>query len=103
MPEFDKSAQELSQVCKALGHPARAQIIHLLIEQEKCISGDLADRLPLAASTISEHLRILKSAGLVKGSIDGPRRSYCIDKQALSQFQELVKKLTKKEESYGSF
>jgi ArsR family transcriptional regulator, arsenate/arsenite/antimonite-responsive transcriptional repressor len=83
----------LSEYCKALGHPARMQILRLLIEKGECISGDLADELPLAASTISEHLRILKEAGLIKGSVDGPRRCYCVDAETLAKFKHLITSL----------
>ncbi|RYZ80864.1 MAG: ArsR family transcriptional regulator, partial [Proteobacteria bacterium] len=65
----------LSAICKALGHPIRVQILNHLISKGVCILGDLSDLLPLAPSTVSEHLRILKVAGLVKGTIDGPRRN----------------------------
>lgn len=90
---------EISVICKALGHPARLDIISILAQQGHCISGDLADRIDLAPSTISEHLRILKKAGLVKGSIEGPKRSYCINKESFSslvdQFSSLAAQIEK--------
>jgi ArsR family transcriptional regulator, arsenate/arsenite/antimonite-responsive transcriptional repressor len=81
---------ELASLSKALGHPARLRLLRILIEKGECISGDLADQLPLAPSTISEHLRILKSVGLIQGSIDGPRRCYCVHEPTLKRLQALV-------------
>jgi ArsR family transcriptional regulator len=93
LSKFNKSSERIAALCKALAHPARASILEILIGDKECISGDLADRLPLAASTISEHLRILKESGLVKGTIDGPRRCYCVNPEVLNEFKELVKNL----------
>lgn len=73
---------------KALGHPLRLQIIRILLDYEDCICGDLVEALPVAQSTVSEHLRILKQAGLVKGRVDGPRRCYCADRVALARLRE---------------
>lgn len=85
--------EDLSTLCKALGHPARVQIIRILAKKGTCISGDLADAVDLAPSTVSEHLRILKEAGLVQGTIDGPRRCYCINKGTLSFIRKLLKEI----------
>lgn len=74
----------LSAMCKALGHPARLQILRILIACQSCLCGDLVDRLPLAQSTISQHLKVLKSAGLIVGEVDGPRRCYCVAPGALA-------------------
>jgi ArsR family transcriptional regulator len=87
------SEKDLGKLCKALGHPTRVRLIRILIEKGECISGDLADEFSLAPSTVSEHLRILKEAGLVQGTIDGPRRCYCINKDCLSYFRSLVKQI----------
>jgi ArsR family transcriptional regulator len=81
---------EIARVCKALGHPMRVRILRLLMEKCSCVCGDLVDELPLAQSTVSQHLKVLKQAGLVKGEIDGPRRCYCVDPDALARFRELV-------------
>jgi ArsR family transcriptional regulator, arsenate/arsenite/antimonite-responsive transcriptional repressor len=87
----DKATQKrLAKYCKALGHPARVQIVRLLADEGACQTGSLVDRLPLAQSTISEHLRILREAGLVTGEIDGPRRCYCIDGDALRDLRRLL-------------
>lgn len=84
------SEEHLGNLCKALGHPARVRLLRILIEKGECISGDLAEEFALAQSTVSEHLRILKEAGLVQGTIDGPRRSYCVNSDVLDQFKMMV-------------
>jgi ArsR family transcriptional regulator len=87
---FDK---DLAALCKAMAHPARVKLIKILIDKGSCISGSLSDELPLAASTVSEHLRILKEVGLVKGEIDGQRRCYCVDENRLKKFKTLISEL----------
>jgi ArsR family transcriptional regulator len=87
------SEDDLGDLCKALGHPARVRLIRILSEKGECISGDLAEEFSLAQSTVSEHLRILKEAGLVQGTIDGPRRCYCINEDKLNYFKSLVEKV----------
>lgn len=82
--------QELARFARALGHPARVRILRHLAATRGCIAGDLVLELPLAASTVSEHLKILKTAGLVKGEVDGPRRSYCVDRTALGRLEALL-------------
>lgn len=89
-------ADDVATLAKALGHPARVRILRLLVEKGICISGDLADELPLAPSTVSEHLRILREAGLIRGTVDGPRRSYCVNNQVLMYFRRLVMNLSQK-------
>ncbi len=87
------SEDDLGELCKALGHPARVRLIRILLDKGECISGDLAEEFSLAQSTVSEHLRILKDAGLVKGTIDGPRRCYCVNEERLNYFKSLVEKV----------
>ena len=82
--------EELSTLAKALGHPARVQIMRLLVRRDACVCGDIVDELPLAQSTVSQHLKVLKEAGLVKGEIDGPRTCYCIEPRALRRLKALV-------------
>ena len=86
-PEADV---ELAALTKALGHPARVQIIRLLTRRDSCVCGEIVEEMSLAQSTISEHLRILKSAGLVRGEVDGPRVCYCIDERGLRRLRALV-------------
>ena len=86
-PEAD---DELAALAKALGHPARVQIMRLLVRREACICGDIVDELPLAQSTVSQHLKVLKSAGLIRGDIDGPRVCYCVEPRVLRRLKALV-------------
>jgi len=85
-PEGD---DELATLGKALGHPVRVQIVRLLARTSGCV-GDLVGQLPLAQSTVSQHLKVLKEAGLVRGTIDGPRTCYCIDPEGLRRLRMLV-------------
>lgn len=80
----------LGELAKALGHPVRAGIVRFLAGQENCLYGDLAEQLPLAKSTVSQHLKILREAGLVRGEVAGPRVCYCIDPAGLSRLKTLV-------------
>lgn len=86
-PEAD---EELATFAKALGHPARVQIIRLLVRRTACVCGDIVDELPLAQSTVSQHLKVLKDAGLIRGEVDGPRVCYCIEPGALRRLKALV-------------
>lgn len=72
----------LAAISKALGHPARLRILRLLLETPGCIGGDIVEAVGLAQSTVSEHLRILKAAGAVRGEIDGPRVCYALSPDA---------------------
>ncbi len=80
----------LAELAKALGHPARVQILRLLIDRTSCICGDIVEVLPLAQSTVSQHLKVLKEAGLIQGEIDGPRVCYCVQPAALAELKALV-------------
>lgn len=71
----------IANYAKALAHPARIAILNLLIQKQRCICGDIVDELPLAQSTVSQHLKVLKEAGLIKGNIEGATICYCIDEQ----------------------
>ena len=84
---------ELARLAKALGHPARVRILKLLIEKDRCVAGELSDELPIAASTVSQHLKLLKEAGLIKGEVDGPRRCYCVDRSVLALLKTRIEEL----------
>lgn len=86
-PEAD---EELAAFAKALGHPARVQILRLLTRRSACVCGDIVDELPLAQSTVSQHLKVLKEAGLIRGEVDGPRVCYCIDDRGLRRLRALM-------------
>lgn len=82
--------EELAAFAKALGHPARVQIVRLLTRRTACVCGDIVDELPLAQSTVSQHLKVLKEAGLIRGEVDGPRVCYCIEPRALRRLRALM-------------
>lgn len=82
-------------MCKALGHPARIMIVNYLKKIDRCLCGDIVDLLPLAQSTVSQHLKCLKDAGLIKGEVEGPKTCYCIDKPMLDKFTMMVDALGK--------
>jgi len=82
--------QELAALAKALGHPARVRIMRLLVRREACICGDIVDEIPLAQSTVSQHLKVLKEVGLIRGDIDGPRVCYCVEPRVLRRLKALV-------------
>ncbi|MBI2092608.1 MAG: winged helix-turn-helix transcriptional regulator [Deltaproteobacteria bacterium] len=78
-------------MCKALGNPIRMKIFEHLKEADKCICGEIVNILPIAQATVSQHLKVLKTAGLIKGAICGPSTCYCINKDALDEFKKMVK------------
>lgn len=88
--EGDEADDELAALSKALGHPARVKIVRLLLRKSACVCGDIVDELPLAQSTVSQHLKVLKEAGLIRGEVDGPRVCYCIEPHALRRLRALV-------------
>lgn len=74
----------LAAMAKAIAHPARIAILRLLAQRKACVTGDVVAQLPLAQSTVSEHLRILREAGLIQGEIEGPRTRYCVNPAGLA-------------------
>jgi DNA-binding transcriptional ArsR family regulator len=91
-PAFEgaEADDELAKLAKAIGHPARVRIIRMLSHREARVCSQIVDEFPLAQSTVSEHLRILKDAGLVRSSQDGPRVGYCINNDTLRKLKALV-------------
>lgn len=81
---------ELAALAKALGHPARIQILRLLARRAACICGEIVDELDLAQSTVSQHLKVMKAAGIIQGEVDGPRVCYCLSPRALRRLKALV-------------
>lgn len=77
--EFSVRDNKIARYAKALSHPARVAIVRMLIKRQACVCGDIVDELPLSQSTVSQHLKELKEAGLIKGDIEGARVCYCID------------------------
>lgn len=92
---FNKQQKRSAELMKALGHPARIAIIELLAERETCICGDITEELPLAQSTVSQHLKALKSAGIIKGEVDGVRVCYCLNPEGIAELNELLTPLIK--------
>lgn len=97
---FTDKQNEIATLAKALGHPARIAIMEYLLKVDACICGDIVNELPLAQPTVSQHLKELKNAGLIKGDIDGNTICYCIDEKALNKlktyFGTITTKLEKK-------
>lgn len=91
-PPWRDQDEALAALCKALGHPARVRILRYLLGQEEgtCICGDICEQIPLAQSTVSQHLKMLKQAGLIQGRVDGPRICYCVRRERLSGLLELM-------------
>jgi DNA-binding transcriptional ArsR family regulator len=84
---FSEIHNEIAQMMKALAHPARVAIIDYLLSVDACICGDIVNVLPLAQPTVSQHLKELKNAGLIKGSIEGKAICYCVDEAAIAKLQ----------------
>jgi len=82
--------EELAVLAKALGHPVRVRVMRLLLRRESCICGEIVSELDLPQSTVSQHLKSLKDAGLVRGSVDGPRVCYCADPRGVRRLRALV-------------
>jgi len=88
--EFAQREKVLADFAKALSHPARIAILTALAEKKECICGELVMDLPLAQSTVSQHLKALKETGLIKGTVDGPRSLYCINWKTFAQYELLM-------------
>jgi DNA-binding transcriptional ArsR family regulator len=88
--EGDAADEELAALAKALGHPARVKILRILVRESACICGDIVEELPLAQSTVSQHLKVLRDAGLIRGEVDGPRVCYCIEPRTLRRLRALI-------------
>ncbi len=88
--EFTAKQNRLSEVAKALAHPARIAIVEYLSKSNACMCGDIVEVLPLSQSTVSQHLRELKNAGLIQGDIDGTKVCYCINEKGWTEAKELL-------------
>ena len=84
--------KKIARYAKAMGHPIRMYVLELLSKQSCCYSGDLSEELPIVKSTLSQHLKELKDAGLIQGEIETPKVKYCINKKNWKEAQELFKK-----------
>jgi DNA-binding transcriptional ArsR family regulator len=88
--EGAQADEDFAILAKAIGHTARVQILRMLTRRDSCICGDIVEELPLAQSTVSQHLKVLQEAGLIRGEVDGPRIGYCIEPRTLRRFKALV-------------
>jgi hypothetical protein len=97
---FTNKHNAIATMAKSLGHPARIAIVDYLLSVDSCICGDIVNELPLAQPTVSQHLKELKNAGIIKGTIDGNAICYCIDEKAIAilqkYFANIAAKLEKK-------
>lgn len=87
---FTERQNQLATLAKAIAHPARIAILDYLIKVDSCICGDIVNELPLAQPTVSQHLKELKNAGLIKGDIEGNAICYCINEHTWMQFQDIL-------------
>ncbi len=87
---FSDTDCHLADALKALAHPARLTIVRLLADRDECVCGEIVDDLPLAQSTVSQHLKALKEAGLVRGTVEGRRTCYCLDPEAMAALKEAI-------------
>jgi ArsR family transcriptional regulator len=88
--EGNAAEKELAELSKAIAHPARVKILRLLANKASCVCGELVDELDFAQSTVSQHLKVLKEAGLIRGEIEGPRTCYCLEPRAVRRLKALV-------------
>ena len=88
---ISEDQKKLARYAKALGHPIRLYVLNLLADQSCCYSGDLSEELPIAKSTLSQHLKELKNAGLIQGEIEAPRIKYCLNKENWEEAKRLCK------------
>lgn len=84
--EFGKKEIELSDFAKSISHPARVAILKAIAKRKMCICGEIVEILPLAQATVSQHLKELLKAGLIQGTVDGPRSCYCINWKTFRRF-----------------
>lgn len=96
---FTATQNELASLAKALGHPARVAIIEYLANSNSCVCGDIVDVIPLAQATVSQHLKELKQAGLIQGSIEGNTICYCINGETWKKFSSMLEPLFEKAKS----
>jgi ArsR family transcriptional regulator len=93
MAGYSTKEEQIAQFAKALSHPARVAIIGLLLKKQTCICGDIVDELPLSQSTVSQHLKELKEAGIIQGEITGVKTCYCINESNWNKIGKLFEKL----------
>ena len=90
---FDAELRGLAEWAHALAHPARIAILQKLAQDTTCICGDIVEVMPLSQSTVSQHLKVLKKVGLIRGEIDGPHSCYCVNYSVLGEFRGQIERL----------
>jgi DNA-binding transcriptional ArsR family regulator len=91
--DFTLRENKMARYAKALAHPARVAILRILLKQQACICGDIVDILPLSQSTVSQHLKELKEAGLVQGDVEGVTVCYCINEEGWNEAKKIFEEL----------
>jgi DNA-binding transcriptional ArsR family regulator len=91
---FNEQQNSLANIAKALGHPARLAIVEFLLQQKECVCGDFVSELPLAQATVSQHLKELKTAGIIKGNIEGNSICYCLNEETIAEFISFLSNIT---------
>lgn len=89
----DPTAEDFAKLAWAIAHPARVQIDRFLLRREACMCGEIVNQLPLAQSTVSQHLKIRRDSGLIQGEVDGPKVCYCVNDERLQQLKSFVTEL----------
>jgi len=92
-PQDSLDAESFAMICKALGHPARIKIVNYLKKANRCVCGEIVEILPLAQSTVSQHLKCLKQAGVIQGEVEGLNTCYCLDPEVIEKFKKAVESL----------
>lgn len=100
---FSPELQNCSMLFKALAHPARLAILKYLAETKTCITGDLADELPLGRTTVNQHLKELKDAGLIQGTTEGVKTCYCLDSVRICELKKMAEKFINEINIPGNF
>ena len=90
LDKFDSEMIDIALFAKAVSNPARLAILNYLAQTKSCISGDISDFLPLSRTTVSQHLKVLRDSGLIKGEIDGPRINYCLNGTNVERFLKMT-------------
>jgi ArsR family transcriptional regulator len=96
---FTEKQNEIAVLIKAIAHPARVAILEFLLNTDECICSDIVNELPLAQPTVSQHLKELKNAGIIKGNIEGNAICYCVDQKTLQKIQSFFSKMSDKLEN----
>lgn len=100
---FDDVLQQQANLFKVLGHPARLQIIRFLAETKTCYSGDISEELPLGRTTVNQHLKELKNAGIIRGQVGGSKKNYCLDLVKVEEMMQVMRDFLDEFKQHESF